>query len=125
MQEDDPTIRDPDPLWRRIHPTFLRSDGTVSSAAFSNSSDGSGMSVTLGREAMATGVTPKLALSRYPTHGLAAITAGDCRSHEQRIQRDPTAEDRHHALVSGEKTKAVQRQLARAAVMLALPERST
>jgi hypothetical protein len=122
---DDRTILDPDPLWRRIHPDQFVSDGQsgwrVSSAAFDNSRDGSGMSVSLGREAQAAGVDPSLALQRFPGFGMASVTAGECRKLEQWIERDPTRADPYHALVNGCKPKRVQRELAKAAKLLIRP----
>lgn len=128
-RSDDPSILDPDPLWRRIHPLQVVPDGRggsrVSSAAMTDSSDGTGMSVTLGREAQAAGVTPALALSRHPGLGLASLLAGECRRQSQILARDPTPDDPHHALVEGEKPKAVQRALARAATLLVWPPPSS
>jgi hypothetical protein len=122
---DDPTVLDPDPLWRRIHPVHFVDDGQggkrLSSAAFDNSSDGTGMSVSLGREAEAAGVAPETALQRFPRFGMASITAGTCRTHNQAIQRDPTEDDRHHALVNGDKPKRVQKKMAGAATILVSP----
>lgn len=119
---DDPSILDPDPPWRRVHPDWIvpGSDGAdrLSSAAFENSPDGTGTSVTLGREARAAGVTPVRALARFPGYRLVSVTAGACRAVEQAIARDPTEEDPHHALVEGRKTKSTRRELARAAAFL-------
>ena len=124
---DDQSIGDPDPLWRRIHPTQFVSDGSgsmrASSAAFNNSNDGTGMSVSLAREAQAAGVTAAMALDHFPTFGLASLTAGVCRGHRQTIERDPTHDDRHHALVNGEKPKSVRNALTRAAIIVIAPTR--
>lgn len=123
--DDDRSILDSDPLWRRIHPDQVVPDGKgawrASSAAFTDSSDGTGMSVTLGREARAAGMDPRLALQRFPRFGLASVAAGVCRAHDQAIQRDPTKDDPHHALVNGDKPKRVQRALAKAAHLLIRP----
>lgn len=124
---DDPSILDADPLWRRIHPEWLISDDRggvyVTSAAFDNSDDGSGMSVTLGRESEAAGFTPQAALERFPGYGLASLPAGCCRQHGQTLQRDPTPEDAHHALVNGQKTKGIRRKLAKAATLVVKPQK--
>jgi hypothetical protein len=123
---DDPTVLDADPLWRRLHPEQYVDDGQggkrISTAAFENSSDGTGMSVSLGREAAAEGIDPALALKRYPGFGMASITAGICRAHNQGIERDPTEEDRHHAVVNGVKTKSTRKALAKIARLLILPQ---
>lgn len=123
---DDPTILDPDPLWRRVRPEQIVRDGDgtrrPSSAVFQNSSDGSGMSVSLGREAQEAGISPARALADYPGFGLAQLTAGECRAHHQTMQRDPTDADPHHALVSGDKKRATSRALGRLAVWVVLPD---
>ncbi|HVS09685.1 MAG TPA: hypothetical protein VMS76_07400, partial [Planctomycetota bacterium] len=93
----------------------------LSSAAFDNSSDGTGMSVTLGGEAEEAGITPERALARHPGFGLASFHAGACRQHRQSIERNPTSEDPHHALVNGDKPKAVRRALSKVASMLIAP----
>ena len=122
---DDLSIDDADPLWRRIHPKWYVPDGRggrrLSSAAFENSPDGSGMSVTLGREAEAEGGSPQAAVERFPGYGLASLVARRCRELDQTLQRDPTEEDPHHALVNGKKTKRIQRELAKAASLLVDP----
>lgn len=125
-EADDLTVFDADPLWRRIHPSQVVSDGQggwrVSSAAFENSSDGSGMSTSLGRDAEAAGTTPQRALKNYQDLGMASVTAASCRSQKQTIQRDPTPDDPHHALVNGDKSKrSIRRALANAARILIMP----
>ncbi len=113
---DDDSVRNEDPLWRRVVPVQMVTDANgasrPSSAAFENSSDGSGMSVTLGREARADGVTPQVVLKRFPRCRIASLTAGQCRDHKQKIARDPTKEDPHHALVNGTKTKSTRKAFA-------------
>lgn len=122
---DDRSVLDGDPLWRRLRPEHVVPDGQggwrASSAAFSNSSDGTGMSVTLGREAETAGIDARRALGRFPLFGLASVSAGICRTHEQAIQRDPTVDDHHHALVNGDKPRRIQRALAKAATLLVRP----
>lgn len=122
---DDPSILDADPLWRRIHHSWLVPDGAggrrLSSAAFDNSSDGSGMSVTLAREAREAGVTPARELAPFPGLGLAELSAGVCRVHDQWLEREPVEQNLFHALVNGAKPKRVQKALARAAQLVIEP----
>jgi len=119
---DDPTILDSDPLWRRIHPSWLVDDGKggrrLSTAAFENSPDGTGTSVTLGRDAQIAGVTPRKILERFPERRLASVAAGVCRANKQILVRDPEPEDPHHALIDGEKPKSVRRALSNAASLI-------
>ena len=114
------------PELRRIRPEQIVSDGNggqrISSAAFDNSSNGSGMSVSLGREAREAGLTSAAALTRFPGFGLASVSAGTCRSLKQSMERAPTVDDPHHALVNGAKPKPTKQALARSAVVLIAPE---
>lgn len=118
-KSDDPTILDSDPLWRRIHPKQVVHDGQgcqrPSSAAFVNSSDGTGMSVTLGPEAENANVSPLEALRGFAGFALASLPVVVCRMHDQTLERAPTSDDPHHALVDGEKPRSVRRALCRAA----------
>jgi len=79
------------------------------------------MSVTLGRDAQAAGVTPAFVIDRFPGFGLASVSAGECRRHAQELVRDPTEEDPHHALVNGGKPHSVRKALHRAALILIIP----
>jgi hypothetical protein len=118
---DDPTIANKDPLWRRIHPMWVvrGPEGVrVTKAAFRNSPDGSFMSVTLGREC----TSYQHALGHHRGYGLAALRAGVTRDCGQAICRDPQPDDAAHALVVGEKTKAVVKAFAAAAVILVEPD---
>ena len=79
------------------------------------------MSVTLGREAGDAGIDARRALGRFPGFGMASLSARTCRTHEQEIQRDPTEDDAHHALVDGEKPRRIQRALAQASALIVRP----
>jgi hypothetical protein len=117
---DDQTIADEDPLWRRINPMGVVRDATgvrVSSAAFQDSPDGSPMSITLGRECG----SHEQAIGSHHGYGLASVTAGKAREQRQVVCRDPQPEEPAHALVEGQKTGAVKKALARAAVLLVEP----
>lgn len=111
---DDPTIADQDELWRRIHPSQVVPDGNsgrlrISSGAFFDSSDGTPMSVCLGRED-----TPDRVLAAHRGDLLAALLAREVRDLAQGVHRAPTVEDPSHAFVFGKKTDGVRRKLAAA-----------
>lgn len=109
---DDPQIADEGELWRRIHPSQLVHDGNsgtvrISSGAFSDSSDGTPMSVYLGNED-----TPARVLAAHPGDLLAALLAGEVRPLGQGVCRSPTAADPSHAFVFGKKTDGIRRRMA-------------
>jgi hypothetical protein len=117
--QDDPTVADPDPLWRRIPPYHLVPDGAggirISSASFDNDPDGDPMSVVLGLEVTRANRAPSSCLKGLDDFGLAAITAGIARENKQGIQRDATEEEPAHALVFGRKTDSIRKKFARSA----------
>jgi hypothetical protein len=90
---DDPTVGDYEVLWRRIHPNWIslqEGKEEISSAAFKDEE----MSVHI-----ASLTTPTAILARYPTHRLAAFTAGQARSEGYIVVGNPTPDDPSHALV--------------------------
>lgn len=127
---DDVTIGNSASLWRRILREQIVPDENVgtfrpSSAAFSNSSDGSGMSVTLGDQVLAEGRSPESTLAESPDSLLAAITAGVARENLQIVFREPLDEEPAHAEVFGDKSKSVQRKFAKASIWIVPPARIT
>src|SRR3989304_4967403 len=89
---DDPTISDSEELWRRVpryHFVIDENLGAMrpSSAAFSDSPDGSPMPVCIASICE----TPSVALGSYAADGyaLAGFLAGLARQLGQGIQRDP------------------------------------
>jgi len=110
---DDQTVADADELWRRIPPDQWKPEGDgfrVSSGAFQDSSDGTPMSVSLGKDN-----TPQNVLADHPGCCLAAVLAGEARAVKQGISRAPTEKDPHHTYVFGKKTGGVKNALAKAA----------
>lgn len=102
--KDDPAILDADVLYRRIHPNFIINDqkrGTrrPSSAAFTNSSDGTPMSVAVAKLL----ATPADALVGYNQHSLFALTAATARRFKQAVLRAPMPDDPAHGYVAGDK----------------------
>ncbi len=124
--QDDPTILDGDPLWRRIAPRQFILDQNLdrwrpSSAAFSNSSDGSGMSVVLGRDAQEAGRSPTSILRSQLEFGVVSLQAGICRRLRQIVARDPQEYEPHHAVVEGHKPQSARTAFAESAMVLIPP----
>jgi hypothetical protein len=94
---DDLSIPDDEPLWRRILPDWLCpiEDGGFrpSSAAFLDNRSGE-VSVHV-----ASLTTAELVLRDRPGEGIAEILAHVPRSLGHAIVRDPTEQDRSHALI--------------------------
>ena len=124
---DDKTILDGADLWRRIHPRWaVRDDNEggwrVTSAAFSDSPDGSPLSVLLADVVAATDRGPADILATFEGYCLASFTAGAARELGQGVARTPTGEEVAHASVFGRKTDSVRRNLAKAARWIVAPE---
>ena len=120
--QDDPTILDPDPIWRRVpddHWIYDENQGRArpSSDAFRDDPDGSPMSVFLGNE------TPAVAdiLVGHDGYKVASVTAGFARELKQRIARDPILPEwPSHALVVGDKRRQGRdKKFAKASVWVA------
>jgi hypothetical protein len=123
---DDPTISDDARLWRRIPRWHFVFDENLrrwrpSSAAFADSDEGGSMSVGLAGLVSEAGREAASVLSGLEGYGLAEITAGLVRRCGQSVVRDPLPEEPAHALVVGNKTRAVQRKLAREAIWVVPP----
>jgi hypothetical protein len=103
--QDDPSIRPQCALLRRIAESWLVFDGNtdrvrVSSAAFRQFK----LSVHIGDDLQASGYKPAdILVDRYPTHALAAITAGLARDHQQAVCRDDQEDQLCHGLAVGTK----------------------
>lgn len=114
---DDLTVEDPDLLWRRIPPDQWVSDENLgrlrpSSGCFSDSSDGSPMSIDLGTESLKDNRGPEEMLLGLTGFGVVEFTAGFCREHGQGIVRDPVDGNDYHAGVFGKKTRGVKNSFA-------------
>lgn len=96
-------VADEEPLHRRIHPTFVRPDGSVSSQAFRDRE----MSVDRGHYWQA-----HQSLQGYDGYGLASIGTNTARSCQQEVVADGSLFNPAHALVKGEKPKSIARRLA-------------
>jgi hypothetical protein len=99
-------VADEEPLHRRIHPTFVRPDGSVSSQAFRDRE----MSVDRGLYWEVA-----RSLHGYDGYGIASILADSARACDQEVVADSNLFNPAHALVRGEKSKSTARRLAGAA----------
>jgi hypothetical protein len=123
---DDPTILDDDNLWRRIPPCHFIQDDNVggvrpSSAAFDDHPNGSPMSVVLESVAVQFGRGPMHVLAGHVGYALASVTAGLARQYQQGVAREPLADEPAHAVVFGNKTKRIKRELAKGSRWVTAP----
>ena len=137
QHEDDPGIRDSEALWRRIprnplglpHVKYRVYDEKLgrerpTSIAFCDSADGSPMSVLLAEAVAKTGRGPSdVVTGRFEGYLVASIAAGLARScvPRQGVARDPTEDEPVHAVVFGEKTRAVRNRLAKGSSWVIAP----
>lgn len=97
-------IDDNENLYRRIHPTFKKPDGSVSSQAFKDPE----MSVD-----RALLRTPEESIADYANSGLVSFKALTARELEQDVVYDPILLNPAHSLVIGKKTTSKARKLAK------------
>ena len=120
--QDDPTIAEGEVLLRRVHPAQIVSDEAgqprISSAAFKDPE----LSVDLHSVLSEAGYSVNFTLRDHPAYGLASITAGQVRAANQLVCRDPLPSNPAHALVVGNKTSSVARQLAKLANLVVIPK---
>ena len=100
-------VADTEALNRRIHPDFVRPDGSVSSQAFTDSE----LSVD---RAVYWDISETL--QGYDGYGVASIIASFARELQQEVVADKLLLNPAHALVKGKKSKSIARALARSAV---------
>ena len=98
-------LNDDELLWRRIHRDHVKSDGRVSSAAFS----GSEMSVDVER------IQSDMSITLEDGAGVAEVETVVARGLSQDVVADPLPENPAHALVIGDKPRRVKRALRDAA----------
>jgi len=116
--QDDPTIGNDEPLWRRIPPNLIIFDENLgrhrpTSAAFSNHPDGSFMSVVLGNQVMDSGRCAEDIIAGHRGFSLGQIMAKLARDYDQGVVRKPTSQEPAHAEVVGKKTKRVRKAFAK------------
>lgn len=98
-------VADDELLHRRIHPTFVKPDGSVSSQAFTDPE----MSVD-----RANYWSVALTLRGYDGFGITALGAAVARDCQQEVIAAKELLNPAHALVKGRKTKSIARTLAKA-----------
>jgi len=96
-------LDDDELLWRRVHPTHI-ANGRVSSAAFSDPE----MSVDV------ASIQVDMSITLKEGAGVAELSAGTARSHEQQVVNQPETDNPAHAIVLGAKPKRVRRGLREA-----------
>lgn len=114
-------------IWRRIHPTFIIFDSNLgrhrpSSQAFKDSSDGTPMSVLIGRIVSHSSRDEFSVLRSFPAEALSAFTARFARSQGQGVESAPVAEEPAHAYVFGSKRKKIQAEFAKRAIWVVEPD---
>ena len=125
LSTDDPTVGNEEKLLRRVRPDQIVWDDNEkrfrpSSGAFYDSSDGSGMSISLDSVLQEYGHDASYALRGYGDQGLVVLTAAFVRSLKQGVIREPLPEDPAHGEVVGKKTQGIRRQFANNATWLTL-----
>ena len=125
--EDDPTVSDDDALLRRVPPHMISRARNqdcveVSSAAFTNPSDGSGMSVTIRSALIAAGGRMEDVLAGYKGFGLVSLPVGSAREQNQIVIRKPLSDNPAHGEVIGRKTRGVTRALKQSAIWIVKPD---
>lgn len=111
-------ILNEDQLYRRFLDVWLKDGGSISSAAFQNTSDTNIMSVDLARL-----TTPEKTVSGYPICGVAGFLAGLARKLEQHVLHDPIPGNTAHSKVKGKKTRSIRKKLAKGSTVVLLPPR--
>ncbi|MEX0866918.1 MAG: hypothetical protein WD030_06130 [Pirellulales bacterium] len=118
---DDQSILDEEELWRRVPPRLIIFDNNLgvyrpTSSAFVDSPDGSPMSVVMASEAEKLNRTADSVLIGHEGYSLVSIKVSFVRSLNLGVVRNPLPNEQAHALVFGNKTKSVQRKLAKSAI---------
>jgi len=99
-------ILDDDELYRRIHPTFRKPDGNISSAAFRQTD----LSVDFAKL-----TTVAQTLDGYSSFGLASITVRVPRQLELEVLHDPLPGNYAHGIIKGNITESKAKKMARSA----------
>src|SRR5262245_59235671 len=107
-----PSIDDDEVLHRRIHPEFVKPDGSPSSQAFTD--DNMSVDRAIRRTARET-------IEGYSGFGVAALVTSPVRALGLKVIPDLLVYNDAHALVQGKKTRAISRKLARMSSMVIVP----
>ena len=106
-------LTESDQFYRAIHPDWIKEDGKVSTAAFTNKE----MSVD-----WADLSTPCETFDRWPQwgecRGVASITAGLCWQNDQNVEYTPKDDNCSHSDVVGKKRDRIRKNFAKSARLL-------
>lgn len=125
--KDDPGITDEDRLWRRLHPGQTVFDNNLqrrrpSSAAFSDSSDGTALSVSILR--LRPSDDPDALVAEHPGQGITEFTAGFARGMNQGVDHTPDEGGPDHGSVwdkKGSRSSGTRSRLAKGCGVLREP----
>ena len=111
-----------DRFYRAIHPEYDKGDGTVSSAAFCNDSNGIAMSSNWGRLSTAESTAREWPQWSGPDQKVASVLAETYWANGQVLRFTPVLPDRPaHSDIEGRKTKGIRRKFARSATVFTTP----
>ena len=111
-----------DRFYRAINPEYDKGDGTVSSAAFCNDSDGLAMSSNWGHMSTPESTAREWPRWSGPDQKVASVLAETYWSHGQVLRFTPILPDRPaHSDIEGKKTKSLRRKCARSATVFHTP----
>lgn len=97
-------VIDAEVLHRRIHPLWMRPDGTYTSGAFTDPE------MSVDRASMRSPAESLMGLEGF---GLCGFSAQFARGLDQKVLAKPEMSNLAHAEVVGKKTKAIQKRFAR------------
>ena len=123
--QDDPEIPVDDVLYRRVRSVdWNPGERRPTSAAFSDSKNGTPMSVVLRSLLTADARTPESTLDVHPGFGLVAIAVGSARAMGFAVAiRPAVVGEPAHAWVVGKKTQGLRKRLAKECVVVVSPPR--
>lgn len=135
MQQPVHQIADSERVWRCVFEAHIVTDPAtgrrrLSSAAFSDSSDGSAMSVVVEPVAEYLNLVPEDAMAgRLHAVGVLVLAAQELQEAGQTVTHTPVVGaasphpcDRAHGSVAGPKPKSVKRRLGKASTWLLAPD---
>lgn len=109
-------ILDEDELYRRVPSYWLKEDGSVSSAAFQNTSGTDDMSVDLGKL-----TTPEVTASAVKDCSVASFQTEFARKNNQNVFHNHMIDNYAHSTVRGKKTSGVRKRLAKVSIIIFTP----
>ncbi len=105
-------ISDDDELYRRLYPTYIKDDGTVSSAAYMDRRRRPDHSISVDLARLST---PEATQARGGSgFRIGVIRCGVARDLDFSVRHAPEVDNRAHSLIEGQNTKQKCYELARA-----------